>query len=115
MEIWVAEWLWLLASFFIGVFLGCMTGLIPGFHVNNVALIALSLTPLAIGLGIFQLICSFLMLVWLPGDFFTKLLMFILMICIGVVLISLGARQVPDYSSLKYAIEDYVGSKIKHS
>ena len=29
-----------------------MTGLIPGFHVNNVALIALSLTPLAIGLGI---------------------------------------------------------------
>lgn len=52
MEIWVAEWLWLLASFFIGVFLGCMTGLIPGFHVNNVALIALSLTPLAIGLGI---------------------------------------------------------------
>ena len=52
MEIWMAEWLWLLASFFIGVFLGCMTGLIPGFHVNNVALIALSLTPLAIGLGI---------------------------------------------------------------
>jgi putative membrane protein len=46
------EWLWLLASFFIGIFLGCMTGLIPGFHVNNVALIALSLTPLAIGLGI---------------------------------------------------------------
>ena len=52
MEIWMAEWLWLLGSFFIGVFLGCMTGLIPGFHVNNVALIALSLTPLAIGLGI---------------------------------------------------------------
>jgi len=52
MEIWMAEWLWLLASFFIGIFLGCMTGLIPGFHVNNVALIALSLTPLAIGLGI---------------------------------------------------------------
>ena len=52
MEIWVAEWLWLLASFFIGVFLGCMTGLIPGFHVNNVALIALSLTPLAMGIGI---------------------------------------------------------------
>ena len=48
----MAEWLWLMGSFFIGVFLGCMTGLIPGFHVNNVALIALSLTPLAIGLGI---------------------------------------------------------------
>jgi len=52
MEIWMTEWLWLMGSFFIGVFLGCMTGLIPGFHVNNVALIALSLTPLAIGLGI---------------------------------------------------------------
>ncbi len=52
MEIWMVEWLWLMGSFFIGVFLGCMTGLIPGFHVNNVALIALSLTPLAIGLGI---------------------------------------------------------------
>ena len=74
-----------------------------------------SQSGLAIGLGIFQLICSFLMLVWFPGDFFTKLLMFILMICIGVVLISLGARQVPNYPSLKYAIEDYVDSKIKHS
>ena len=74
-----------------------------------------SQSGLAIGLGIFQLICSFLMLVWFPGDFFTKLLMFILMICIGVVLISLGTRQVPNYPSLKYAIEDYVDSKIKHS
>ena len=52
MEIWLSEWLWLMASFFIGVFLGCMTGLIPGFHVNNVALIALSLSPLAVGVGI---------------------------------------------------------------
>jgi TctA family transporter len=51
-EIWLSEYLWLLASFFIGLFLGCMTGLIPGFHVNNVALIAVSLSPLAIGLGI---------------------------------------------------------------
>jgi TctA family transporter len=52
MEIWMTEYLWLLASFFIGLFLGCMTGLIPGFHVNNVALIALSLSPLAVNLGI---------------------------------------------------------------
>lgn len=29
-----------------------MTGLIPGFHVNNVALLALSLSPIAIGVGI---------------------------------------------------------------
>jgi putative membrane protein len=43
---------WLIASFVIGVFLGCLTGLIPGFHVNNVALIALSLSPIAVGLGI---------------------------------------------------------------
>ena len=52
MEVWLAEYLWLLAAFFIGVFLGCMTGLIPGFHVNNVALIALSMSPLAVGIGI---------------------------------------------------------------
>ena len=74
-----------------------------------------SQSRLAIVLGTFQIICSFLMLLWFPGDFFTKFLMFILMICIGAVLISLGARQVPNYPSLKYAIEDYVDSKIKHS
>ena len=70
---------------------------------------------LAIGLGIFQMICSIFMLLWFPGDFFTKLLMFIVMICIGAVLISLGARHVPNYPSLKYAIQDYVDSKTKHS
>ena len=73
-----------------------------------------SQSKLAIGLGIFQVICSFLMLLF-PGDPMLKFLMFIVMICVGAVLISLGARQVPDYPSLKYAIEDYVGSKIKHS
>ncbi len=52
MELWMIDWIWLLGSFFIGVFFGCMTGLIPGFHVNNVAMIAVSLAPLAIGLGI---------------------------------------------------------------
>ena len=52
MEIWMVDWLWLMSAFFIGVFFGCMTGLIPGFHVNNVAMIAVSLSPLAIGLGI---------------------------------------------------------------
>ena len=46
------DWAWLMGSFFIGIFLGCMTGLIPGFHVNNVALIALSMSPLAVGAGI---------------------------------------------------------------
>ena len=73
-----------------------------------------SQSRLAIGLGIFQIICSFL-LIFMPGDVLTKFLMFILMICVGAVLISLGARQVPNYPSLKYAIEDYVDSKIKHS
>ena len=43
---------WLIASFVFGVGLGCLTGLIPGFHVNNVALIALSLSPVAVGIGI---------------------------------------------------------------
>ena len=46
------DWAWLIGSFFIGIFLGCMTGLIPGFHVNNVALIALSMSPLAVNAGI---------------------------------------------------------------
>ena len=46
------DWAWLMGSFFIGIFLGCMTGLIPGFHVNNVALLALSVSPLAVGAGI---------------------------------------------------------------
>ncbi len=46
------DWAWLMGSFFIGIFLGCMTGLIPGFHVNNVALLALSISPLAVGAGI---------------------------------------------------------------
>ena len=46
------DWAWLMGSFFVGIFLGCMTGLIPGFHVNNVALLALSISPLAVGAGI---------------------------------------------------------------
>ena len=73
-----------------------------------------SQSRLAIGLGILQIIFSILMLL-LPGDPMLKFLMFIVMLCVGAVLISLGARQVPDYPSLKYAIEDYVDSKIKHS
>ncbi|MBN17802.1 MAG: hypothetical protein CMB37_06580 [Euryarchaeota archaeon] len=52
LEEFMADWLWLMASFFVGVFLGCMTGLIPGFHVNNVALLALSVSPLAVAAGI---------------------------------------------------------------
>ena len=49
---YMLDWAWLMGSFFVGIFLGCMTGLIPGFHVNNVALIALSMSPLAVGAGI---------------------------------------------------------------
>ena len=52
LEGFMLDWAWLMGSFFIGVFLGCMTGLIPGFHVNNVALIALSMSPLAVNAGI---------------------------------------------------------------
>ena len=48
---WV-EFVWLLAALFIGVCIGSLTGLIPGFHVNNVALIALSMSPLAVNAGI---------------------------------------------------------------
>jgi len=49
---WLLDFAWLIASFIFGIFLGCLTGLIPGFHVNNVALIALSLSPVAVGIGI---------------------------------------------------------------
>ena len=52
LEGFMLDWAWLMGSFFVGIFLGCMTGLIPGFHVNNVALLALSMSPLAVGAGI---------------------------------------------------------------
>ncbi|MAE36702.1 MAG: hypothetical protein CL968_03120 [Euryarchaeota archaeon] len=48
----LVDFAWLIGSFVIGVMLGSLTGLIPGFHVNNVALIALSLSPVAVGIGI---------------------------------------------------------------
>jgi len=38
---------------------------------------------------------------------------FILSVLIGIVLISLGARQVPKYPSLANAIQDYVNEKVK--
>ena len=52
MDPWLIDFGWLIGSFVFGIFLGCLTGLIPGFHVNNVALIALSLSPVAVGIGI---------------------------------------------------------------
>ena len=51
MDYWLSL-AWLLGSMFFGIGLGSMTGLIPGFHVNNVALILLSLTPSFLALGI---------------------------------------------------------------
>ena len=38
---------WLLFALFFGVIMGSLTGLIPGFHVNNVALILLALSPVS--------------------------------------------------------------------
>ena len=52
MEAYTYELGWLLASLFIGVSLGSLTGLIPGFHVNNVALILLALSPALLEIGI---------------------------------------------------------------
>ena len=52
MDPWLIDFGWLIGSVIFGIFLGCLTGLIPGFHVNNVALIALSLSPVAVGIGI---------------------------------------------------------------
>ena len=51
LETYFADLFWLFVAFGAGAILGTFTGLIPGFHVNNVALIAVSLTPIAVGLG----------------------------------------------------------------
>jgi len=48
----VLDFGWLIVFYLFGIMLGCLTGLIPGFHVNNVALIALSLSPVAVAIGI---------------------------------------------------------------
>ena len=52
MEPWLYELSWMMASLLLGVGLGSLTGLIPGFHVNNVALILLSVSPALLSLGI---------------------------------------------------------------
>jgi len=51
-EVYIATLTWTLAALAIGVMLGTLTGLIPGFHVNNVALILLALSPALLELGI---------------------------------------------------------------
>ena len=51
-EAYFYELWWLLGALFFGVMLGSLTGLIPGFHVNNVALILLALSPGLLELGI---------------------------------------------------------------
>ena len=43
---------WMFAALFFGVGMGTLTGIIPGFHVNNVALILLALAPALFSLGI---------------------------------------------------------------
>jgi putative membrane protein len=40
--------LWLFAFSMLGVLLGTVTGLVPGFHPNNVAFILLSIAPVLI-------------------------------------------------------------------
>ncbi len=52
LETYLYDLFWLFVSFGAGAILGTFTGLIPGFHVNNVALIAVSLTPIALGVGL---------------------------------------------------------------
>ncbi|RZD43165.1 MAG: hypothetical protein CXT70_01760 [Methanobacteriota archaeon] len=42
----------MLAALFMGVGMGTLTGIIPGFHVNNVALILLALAPGLLSIGI---------------------------------------------------------------
>ena len=59
MEPWLYELSWMMASLLLGVGLGSLTGLIPGFHVNNVALILLSVSPALLSLGIPLCSCRF--------------------------------------------------------
>jgi len=51
-EAYLSDLFWLFVAFGAGAILGTFTGLIPGFHVNNVALIAVSLTPIAMNIGL---------------------------------------------------------------
>ena len=46
-----------------------------------------SQSRLAIVLGIFQIICSFFVAIFTPFDFLTKILLFILMICVGIIMV----------------------------
>ena len=51
-EAYLYELSWMLAALFMGVGMGTLTGIIPGFHVNNVALILLALAPGLLSIGI---------------------------------------------------------------
>ena len=52
LEAYFLDFGWLLFALFFGVAMGSLTGLIPGFHVNNVALILLALSPVFLSWGI---------------------------------------------------------------
>lgn len=52
LEAYLHELSWMLAALFMGVAMGTLTGIIPGFHVNNVALILLALAPGLLSIGI---------------------------------------------------------------
>ena len=52
LEAYFYELSWMLAALFMGVAMGTLTGIIPGFHVNNVALILPALAPGLLSLGI---------------------------------------------------------------
>ncbi len=52
MEAYLVEFGWMMFALTVGVSLGTATGCIPGFHVNNVALILLAVSPALVDLGI---------------------------------------------------------------
>ena len=84
-------------------------------------------SKLAMAIGILAIISSFFILISLlagSGGMNNSaqmpivvggLIQFILSVLIGIVLISLGAREVSKYPSLANAIQDYVNEKIKES
>lgn len=75
---------------------------------------------LAIAIRILAIISSFFILISSGGSMSSRaqqsliiggFIQFILSVLIGIVLISLGAREVPKYPSLANAIQDYVNEK----
>ena len=71
-------------------------------------------STLALIIGILQVIGSFVFLIYPMGDFMMKVVIFFIAMLFGFVMISLGSRRVPNYSSLRNSIQEYIDERIKN-